>query len=149
MAVLARPRIQFVQGRLPKNGPLQHSCGKYLVDRCHVARLRAEFGLRTFALHAPRNFVRGPRSSGTHVRIPRGRSRNFFSTGEGPELVDRLRVYFQFTLPTFLTGDAAAGNAPATLPGFHARYRVERRDGGHRVRHSGKGERGWNMRPRG
>jgi len=52
--------------------------------------LRAEFGLRTFALHGSGGIsFEGLDPQEPHVRIPRGRVETSFLLAKAPELVDR------------------------------------------------------------
>ena len=78
--------------------------------------LRAEFGLRTFALHGSGGiFVRRPRAAGTRLRLSRGRSGNGFLLASVPELVDRSAYTVNYIADIAKPELLLPENAPATF----------------------------------
>ena len=101
--------------------------------------LRAEFKLRTFALHgSARNQFEGlnpqERAYGFHA----GEVETAFLLASVPELVDRGAYTTNYIADSRQAGNAAAGKRAGHIRLAHARHRRKRRDGRSAPRHSRK-----------
>ncbi len=103
--------------------------------------LRAEFGLRTFALHGSGGIsFEGLSPAGARLWLPRGRSGNVFPAGVGAGTGGPLRLHRRITSRTLNKPELLRPeNAPGRLRLAHARHRRKRRAGRSASGHGGEG----------